>query len=107
MYNHIFGKNSIDYWMPKHQIMLHLFTRSNWKAWGKVMKEIMFGKRRWLVCRKEWIHDKCSLCFKPNKMVTHINFCRDPMEVFLGCIRSHIEQGKNGSIDHNSDSLAA
>jgi hypothetical protein len=91
MYDLVYGKVARDYWMPKHQITPHLFTRINWTACGRAMKAIPFGKKRWLVkhltgfCavgrvmkrRNEWVHDKCPLCLQPNETASHVTFCRD------------------------------
>jgi hypothetical protein len=51
LYNLTFGEITLKpYWTKKHdEIAPNLFTKSNWAICGQAMKQIPFGKKRWLV----------------------------------------------------------
>jgi hypothetical protein len=65
------------------------------------MKQILFGKKRWLVkqltgfcavgrmmkIRKAWSHDLCPLCLRPDETSDHVLLCKDP-RAHLQWIRS-------------------
>jgi hypothetical protein len=49
LYDHVFANRTKAYWIRKHSIKKELITNINWDACQQSLKQLPFGKRRWLL----------------------------------------------------------
>ena len=49
LYDHVFSRRTKAYWSKKHNLTPELITTINWDACHHALKQLPFGKRRWLL----------------------------------------------------------
>jgi len=49
LYDHVFSRRTKAYWSQKNNLMPELITTINWDAYQHALKQLPFGKRRWLL----------------------------------------------------------
>jgi hypothetical protein len=94
LYDFTFGRSvSIPYWQDeRHPMPDDAITSINWDAIASAAKYWPRGKWQWLLKhlakfsatgrnmlrRKEWEHDLCPICLRPNEDSWHVQKCQAP-----------------------------